>query len=39
MRCDMATWLVDAVVTAVTEGDLAYLRKQVERHVDGWVAP
>ena len=32
-------WLADAVVEAVGNGDLLYLRRQVERHVDGWVTP
>ena len=32
-------WLSDAVSDAVANGDLAYLRRQVERHVPGWVTP
>ena len=32
-------WLADAVVEAVANGDLAYLKRQVERHVPGWVTP
>lgn len=32
-------WLADAIVEAVANGDLDYLRRQVSRHVDGWVTP
>jgi hypothetical protein len=39
IECGRAEWLVDGVVEAVSNGDLAYLRKQVERHVHGWKTP
>ena len=39
IECGRVDWLVDGVVEAVSNGDLAYLRKQVERHVDGWRTP
>ena len=32
-------WLADAVVEAVANDDLLYLRRQAEWHVDGWVTP
>jgi len=32
-------WLADAVCEAVCNNDLAFLIKQVERHVPGWVRP
>lgn len=32
-------WLVDAVCEACANGDLLFLQRQVERHIDGWVRP
>jgi hypothetical protein len=32
-------WLADAVQHAVCNNDLAYLIRQVEKHVPGWVKP
>ena len=39
LRPDASEWLADAVCEAVCNGDLAFLVKQVERHVPGWVRP
>lgn len=39
VQCNMADWLIDAVVTAVTTDDLPFLIKQTERNVPGWTKP
>lgn len=39
LRANSDDWLADAVCEAVCNGDLAFLVKQVERHVPGWVRP
>lgn len=39
VECNRADWLVQAVVEAVSNGDLSFLQRQTERHVDGWRTP
>jgi len=39
VQCDNVDWLLDAVVTAVTTDDLAFLVRQCEAHVTGWKKP
>jgi hypothetical protein len=39
IQCDMADWLVDAVVHAVCNNDLKFLQSQIVKHVPGWEIP
>lgn len=39
IQCDMADWLIDAVVEAVCNDDLKFLQNQIVKHTPGWEIP